>query len=183
MMGGMEAEMKSDGGLFGSNAERHTGVIAKRPCHLADALRRQSDKKQNLSSDARIAKLEGTLGQLVSLLLAGNPLVGEMTNVQSSPLQQQPRTNVEIVDHHQPSTLIPTPPILPYQDVTAEGTDGSGSLEDTRAGAQPMMPLQLASTPSGRNSCTSSPLFICPPTSRPSSCGDTGRSYSVPSSA
>lgn len=51
----------------------------KRPCHPADALRR-SAKKQS-SSDARIAKLEGTLGQLVSLLQAGNVNVGTMNNV------------------------------------------------------------------------------------------------------
>ncbi|KAK4064099.1 uncharacterized protein Triagg1_9255 [Trichoderma aggressivum f. europaeum] len=43
----------------------------KRPCHPADVLRRRNDKKQN-SPDDRIAKLEGTLGQLVSLLQAGN---------------------------------------------------------------------------------------------------------------
>lgn len=52
----------------------------KRPCNPADVSRRRSDKKQN-SPDARIAKLEGTLGQLVSLLQAGNINVGTMNNV------------------------------------------------------------------------------------------------------
>lgn len=51
----------------------------KRPCHPADALRRSA--KRQSSSDARIAKLEGTLGQLVSLLQAGNVNVGIMNNV------------------------------------------------------------------------------------------------------
>jgi hypothetical protein len=150
----------------------------KRPCHPADVLRRRSDKKQN-SSDDRIAKLEGTLGQLVSLLQAGNVNagimgsignvgnMGNMDNVhgdrvdvwspqqqQQSPPQQhqqhqqhqhqhqeqqqqqqqqpQPMLDVETADHH-PATLMHTPPIIPYQDVVAEGTEGSGTMEDSRA--------------------------------------------------
>jgi hypothetical protein len=43
-------------------------------------LRRRSDKKQN-SSDDRIAKLEGTLGQLMSLLQAGNVDVSIMNSI------------------------------------------------------------------------------------------------------
>ncbi|KAL6801243.1 hypothetical protein GGI42DRAFT_325978 [Trichoderma sp. SZMC 28013] len=52
----------------------------KRPCHPADVLRRRNDKKQN-SPDDRIAKLEGTLGQLVSLLQAGNVNVDIMNSI------------------------------------------------------------------------------------------------------
>lgn len=46
-----------------------------RPCHPAEGLRRRNDKKQH-SSDDRIAKLEGTVGQLMSLLQAANVNVG-----------------------------------------------------------------------------------------------------------
>ncbi|KAJ5158415.1 uncharacterized protein N7500_008066 [Penicillium coprophilum] len=78
----------------------------KRPCHPADAIRRRSDKKQN-SSDARIAKLEGTLDQLVSLLSVDNTR-GDRVNIWS----------------HQQS-----PPIVPYPDVVAEGIEGSATVK------------------------------------------------------
>ncbi|CAI7624697.1 unnamed protein product [Penicillium palitans] len=84
----------------------------KRPCHPADALRR-SAKKQS-SSDARIAKLEGTLGQLVSLIQAGNVNVGTMNNVHGNGVDSPP-------------------PIIPYPDEVAEGTEESGTMEDSHA--------------------------------------------------
>ncbi|KAJ5418996.1 uncharacterized protein N7487_002546 [Penicillium crustosum] len=84
----------------------------KRPCHPADALRR-SAKKQS-SSDARIAKLEGTLGQLVSLLQADNVNVGTMNNVHGNGVD-------------------PPPPIIADPDEIAEGTGGSGTMENSRA--------------------------------------------------
>ncbi|KGO46539.1 hypothetical protein PEX1_042510 [Penicillium expansum] len=87
----------------------------KRPCNPADVSRRRSDKKQN-SPDARIAKLEGTLGQLVSLLQAGNINVGTMNNVHIDRVNYQP-----------------PPPIIPYPDEVTEGTEGSGTMEDSRA--------------------------------------------------
>lgn len=146
----------------------------KRPCHPADVLRRRSDKKQN-SPDDRIAKLEGTLGQLVSLLQAGNVNVdimnsignvgniGNMSDIQgdrisvwsqqqqqhqqqqSSPPQQdlhqhqeqqqlpqsQPMLEVETAEHH-PATLMQTPPSVTYQDVVAEGSRRSDTVEDPR---------------------------------------------------
>ncbi|KAJ5493990.1 hypothetical protein N7463_010077 [Penicillium fimorum] len=85
----------------------------KRPCHPADTLRRRSDKKQN-SSDARIAKLEGTIGQLVSMLQT-NSVQGDRVDVwsqqQQSPLQQ----------HQQQQQ--PPPPIGSYPDMVAERTE------------------------------------------------------------
>ncbi|OQD63743.1 hypothetical protein PENPOL_c009G04025 [Penicillium polonicum] len=84
----------------------------KRPCHPADALRRSA--KRQSSSDARIAKLEGTLGQLVSLLQAGNVNVGIMNNPHGD--------RVDL-----------TPPIIPYPDEVAEGTEGSGAMEVSHA--------------------------------------------------
>ncbi|KAJ5957037.1 hypothetical protein N7501_011316 [Penicillium viridicatum] len=84
----------------------------KRPCHPADALRRSA--KRQSSSDARIAKLEGALGQLVSLLQAGNVNVGIMNNVHGD--------RVDL-----------TPPIIPYPDEVAEGTEGSGAMEGSHA--------------------------------------------------
>ncbi|KAJ5181925.1 hypothetical protein N7449_012072 [Penicillium cf. viridicatum] len=84
----------------------------KRPCHPADALRRNA--KRQSSSDARIAKLEGTLGQLVSLLQAGNVNVGIMNNVHGDRVDPPPR-------------------IIPYPDEVAEGTEGSGTIEDSHA--------------------------------------------------
>lgn len=113
----------------------------KRPCHPADALRRRSDKKQN-SSDARIAKLEGALGQLVSLLQAGSVNMGVMGNVhgdrldvwsqqqqQSPPQQNQQNQNQQLQQQHEQSP----PPIIPYQDVVAERTERTSTGENSRA--------------------------------------------------
>ncbi|KAJ6101680.1 hypothetical protein N7499_001310 [Penicillium canescens] len=101
----------------------------KRPCHPADAVRRRSDKKQN-SSEARIAKLEGTLGQLVSMLQAGN-VHGERVDEWSQQQQQSPPQQHQ---QHQQQPPPPPPPIIPYPDVAAEGTEGSGTMEDSRSG-------------------------------------------------
>src|SRR3954469_2596176 len=76
----------------------------KRPCHPADAVRRRSDKKQN-SSEARIAKLEGTLGQLVSMLQAGN-VHGERVDEWSQQQQQQSPPQ----QHEQHQQQPPPPP-------------------------------------------------------------------------
>ncbi|KAJ5272900.1 hypothetical protein N7478_008025 [Penicillium angulare] len=46
----------------------------KRPCNSADTLRRRNDKKPN-PTDVRVAKLEGAIEQLVSLIQAGNSIV------------------------------------------------------------------------------------------------------------
>ncbi|MCJ1434876.1 hypothetical protein MMC27_004246 [Xylographa pallens] len=98
----------------------------KRPCQTADTLRRRSDKKQN-SSDARIAILEGTLGQLVSLLHANNVHVGDRPNIPPREQEQeQSRSDPATIGHHHHSPLIPTPSSLPCHDDTAEETEGSG---------------------------------------------------------
>ncbi|KAJ5382595.1 hypothetical protein N7517_000506 [Penicillium concentricum] len=98
----------------------------KRPCHPADALRRRSDKKQN-SSDARIAKLEGTLGQLVSMLQTGN-VHGDRVDVWSQQQQQQQQSPTQ--QHQQQQQ--PPPPIVPYPDMVAERTEGS-TMGDSRS--------------------------------------------------
>ncbi|KAJ5826939.1 hypothetical protein N7447_003702 [Penicillium robsamsonii] len=87
----------------------------KRPCHPADALRRRSDKKQN-SSDARIAKLEGTIGQLVSMLQTDS-VQGDRVDVWSQQQQQQSPPQ----QHQQQQQ--PPPPIVPYPDMVAERTE------------------------------------------------------------
>ncbi|PKK49620.1 hypothetical protein CI102_9862 [Trichoderma harzianum] len=159
--------------LEGSGCERCHRL--KRPCHPADVLRRRSDKKQN-SPDDRIAKLEGTLGQLVSLLQAGNVNVdimnsignvgnmGNMSDIQgdrvslwshqqhqqqqqqqNSPPQQdqhqhqeqqqmpqsQSMLEAEATEHHA-TTLMQTPPSVTYQDVVAEGSGRSDTVEEPR---------------------------------------------------
>ncbi|MCJ1391405.1 hypothetical protein MMC18_004269 [Xylographa bjoerkii] len=96
----------------------------KRPCQTADTLRRRSDKKQN-SSDARIAILEGTLGQLVSLLHANNVHVGDRPNIPPQEQEQeQSRPDPATIGHHSP--LIPTPSSSSCHDDTAEETEGNG---------------------------------------------------------
>ncbi|OGE53352.1 hypothetical protein PENARI_c008G03841 [Penicillium arizonense] len=87
----------------------------------------KGDKKQN-PSEARIAKLEGTLGQLVSMLQAGN-VHGERVDEWSQQQQQSPPQQ-----HQQHQQQPPPPPIIPYPDVAAEGTEGSGAMEDSRSG-------------------------------------------------
>ncbi|KAJ5434172.1 hypothetical protein N7491_004767 [Penicillium cf. griseofulvum] len=105
----------------------------KRPCHPADTVRRRGDKKQN-SSEARIAKLEGTLGQLVSMLQAGN-VHGERVDEWSQQQQQSPPQHRQQHQHQPPPPPPPPPPpIIPYPDVAAEGTEGSGTIEDSRSG-------------------------------------------------
>ncbi|KAJ4862473.1 hypothetical protein T069G_03427 [Trichoderma breve] len=126
--------------LEGSGCERCHRL--KRPCHPADVLRRRSDKKQN-SPDDRIAKLEGTLGQLVSLLQAGNVNVdimnsignvgnmGNMSDIHGDRVSSQPMLEVETAEHH-PATLMQTPPSVTYKDVVAEGSRRSDTVEDPR---------------------------------------------------
>ncbi|KAI0377223.1 hypothetical protein F5Y04DRAFT_285168 [Hypomontagnella monticulosa] len=103
----------------------------KRTCHPADALRRRNDKKQNPSdADARIAQLEGTLGQLVSMLQAGNVHVSNNITSPQPQEQQQPTPDF---DHDPQSTSIPTLPTLPYEDFIVGSTDGSGHIANGAA--------------------------------------------------
>ncbi|CAI7591362.1 unnamed protein product [Penicillium glandicola] len=105
----------------------------KRPCHPADAVRRRSDKKQT-PSEARIAKLEGTLGQLVSMLQAGS-VHGERVDEWSQQQQQSPpQQHQQHQQHQQEPPPPPPPPIIPYPDVAAEGAEGSGTMEDSQSG-------------------------------------------------
>ncbi|OQE05011.1 hypothetical protein PENVUL_c028G03666 [Penicillium vulpinum] len=102
----------------------------KRPCHPADELRRR-DKKQK-SSDARIAQLEGTLGQLVSLLRVGNVDVSATGSVHSDRVNawsQQQQSSPQHQQHQQQ----PPPPTIPFPDVVAEGTEGGRTVEGSHA--------------------------------------------------
>ncbi|CAG8907190.1 unnamed protein product [Penicillium egyptiacum] len=105
----------------------------KRPCHPADALRRRSDKKQN-PSEARIAKLEGTLGQLASLINAGNVHGGRVdASSQQQQQQQQQRQQQSNPQQHQQHQQQPPHPIIPYPAAAVEGNEGSGTVKDSRA--------------------------------------------------
>ncbi|RFU79630.1 hypothetical protein TARUN_2603 [Trichoderma arundinaceum] len=119
------------------------------------------DKKQN-SSDDRIARLEGTLGQLVSLLQAGNGDVGIMNSIGdaggignmgnmgnidgdrvgawSQQQQQQkspPQQHLHHQQHQQQHQQQPQPMLevetAEHQDMIAEGTGRSGTLENSQA--------------------------------------------------
>ncbi|KAJ6121114.1 hypothetical protein N7523_005394 [Penicillium sp. IBT 18751x] len=112
----------------------------KRPCHPTDAVRRRGDKKQS-PSEARIAKLEGTLGQLVSLLQTGSVNVELMGNVDDGRanvwLQQQqlspPQHNHHLHQQAQQNSQQPSSHISPHQDVVVERTERSSTTEKSRA--------------------------------------------------
>ena len=104
----------------------------KRPCQSADTPRRRSEKKSS-SSDARIAKLEESLSQVVSLLHANKVQIGD--GPKSPPEEQeqgQARPDSVAKGHRDHSPLIPTPSSLSYHGETAEDTEGSGrrTLDD-----------------------------------------------------
>ncbi|KAL7906091.1 hypothetical protein GGI35DRAFT_458729 [Trichoderma velutinum] len=138
--------------LEGSGCERCHRL--KRPCHPADFLRRRNDKKQN-SPDDRIAKLEGTLGQLVSLLQAGNVNadimnsignvgnMGSMSNIHGdrgsawSQQQQQSSPPQHLHRHQEQQQLSHPQPMLEvetaeHHPATLMQTPPSVTYQDTR---------------------------------------------------
>ncbi|KAJ5676566.1 uncharacterized protein N7477_002199 [Penicillium maclennaniae] len=112
----------------------------KRPCHSTDAVRRRGDKKQS-PSEARIAKLEGTLGQLVSLLQAGSvnmEIMGNVDDDRANVWSQQQQLSPAQQSHHlhqqaQRKTQQPPCLISQSQDVVVERTERSSTTEKSRA--------------------------------------------------
>lgn len=113
----------------------------KRECQLTNALWRRNDKKSS-SSEARIAKLEGTIGQLVSLLQDGNVNVEALGKIQGNGVaewsQQQQQSPSQPHQQHQLGQLSEqrqqleqpqlTPPRMSHEDQVTEGTsNGNGN--------------------------------------------------------